>query len=75
MTYCELKKKEGINMRDCRKLGRICDLELDECTGKIHKIMVPGCNKWLSLMNCEDSIAICYKDIRQIGPEVILVDI
>lgn len=75
MTYSELRKKEVINMRDCRKLGRICDLELDECTGKIHKIMVPGCNKWLSLMKCEDSISICYKDIRQIGPEIILVDI
>lgn len=75
MTYSELRKKEVINMRDCRKLGRICDLELDECTGKIHKIIVPGCNKWLSLMNCEDSISICYKDICQIGPEIILVDI
>ncbi|MBD5480934.1 MAG: YlmC/YmxH family sporulation protein [Lachnospiraceae bacterium] len=75
MTYNELRKKEVINVRDCKKLGHICDLELDECSGQIHKIIVPGCNKWLNLINCENSIAICYKDICQIGPEVILVNI
>ncbi|MCM1538348.1 MAG: YlmC/YmxH family sporulation protein [bacterium] len=75
MTYSELRKKEVINMRDCKKLGHICDLELDECSGKIHKIIVPGCNKWLNLINCENAIEICFKDICQIGPEVILVNI
>lgn len=75
MLYSELKAKEVINVRDCRRLGHICDLELDECTGQIHKIIVPGKNKWLNIINCEGNISICYKDICQIGPDIILVDI
>ncbi len=75
MLYSELKAKEVINVRDCRRLGHICDLELDECTGQIHKIIVPGKCKWLNVINCEGNISICYKDIRQIGPDIILVDI
>ena len=75
MLFSELKCKDVINMRDCKKLGRVCDLEFDECSGYIRKIMVPGCNKMLSFLNCEPDIVIPYKDIRQIGPDIILVDI
>ena len=53
----------------------MCDLEFDSCSGCICKIMVPGCNKVLSFLNCEPNIVIPYKDIRQIGPDIILVDI
>ena len=56
MLFSELKCKDVINVRDCKKLGHVCDLEFDECSGCICKIMV-------------------YKDIRQIGPDIILVDI
>ena len=53
----------------------VCDLEFDECKGCICKIMVPGSCKILGLFKCEPEIAICWKDIRQIGPDIILVDI
>ena len=62
MLFSELKCKDVINVRDCKKLGHVCDLEFDECSGCICKIMVPN-------------IVIPYKDIRQIGPDIILVDI
>lgn len=75
MTLCELKKKEVINIRDCRKLGRVCDLEFDECSGHICRIFVPGRFKWLNIIECEENIAIEYREIRQIGPDIILVDI
>lgn len=75
MLYSELKAKEVINVGNCRKLGHICDLELDECTGQIHKIIVPGKNKWLNIINCEGNISIPFKNIRQIGPDIILVDL
>ena len=29
MLYSELKNKDVINVKDCRKLGRVCDLEFD----------------------------------------------
>lgn len=75
MLFSELRSKDVINIRDCRKLGRVCDVEFDSCTGCICKIYVPGCNKLLSFLNCEPNIAISFKDIRQIGPDIVLVDI
>lgn len=75
MLYSELKSKDVINVRDCKKLGRVCDLEFDPCTGCIQKIMVPGSNKFLCFLNCEPNVVIPFKDIRQIGPDIILVDI
>ena len=47
MLFSELKCKDVINVRDCKKLGHVCDLEFDECSGCICKIMVPGGNQWL----------------------------
>jgi len=74
MLYSELKCKEVINVRDCRKLGNVVDFEFDECSGCICKLIVPGSAKWKSFF-CQDAdYAICYKDIRQIGPDIILVD-
>lgn len=75
MLFSELKSKDVINIRDCKKLGKICDLEIDECKGCICKIMVPGSNKMLNFLRCEANISIPYNDIRQIGPDIILVDI
>lgn len=75
MLFSELKCKDVINIRDCKKLGHVCDLEFDECSGCICKIMVPGGNQWLGFLRCEPNIVIPYKDIRQIGPDIILVDI
>ena len=75
MLFSELKCKDVINTRDCKKLGKVCDLEFDPCSGCICKIMVPGCNRVLSFLNCEPNIVIPFKDICQIGPDIILVDI
>ena len=69
MLFSELKCKDVINIRDCKKLGHVCDLEFDECSGCICKIMVPGGNQWLGFLRCEPNIVIPYKDIRQIGPD------
>lgn len=75
MLFSELKCKDVINIRDCKKLGRVCDMEFDECSGCIRKIMVPGDNKMLSFLRCEPDLVIPFRDIRQIGPDIILVDI
>ena len=41
MTFCELKCKEVVNLCDGSKLGNICDLEIDEKSGRIEAIIVP----------------------------------
>ena len=53
MLFSELKCKEVINLRDCRKLGHVTDFEFDQCTGCICKLIVPGGAKWKSFFSCD----------------------
>ena len=75
MLYSELKSKEVINIKNCKRLGRIADLELDECTGQIHKIILPSCSILTNWFRMEPDYVIPYCNIKQIGPDIILVDI
>lgn len=75
MLFSELKCKDVINLRDCKKLGRISDLEFDECSGQICKVFVPSSNKFCSILHGEPDYCIPYRDIKQIGPDIIIVDI
>ena len=75
VLYSEFKNKEVINIRDCRCLGRTTNLEFDECTGCICKIFVSDCGRLFNLFKSDTEIVIAFKDIRQIGPDIILVDI
>ena len=53
MRFCELKEKDVINRCDCKKLGQICDLVIDECSGQICSIIVPGPPRLCGLL-CPD---------------------
>lgn len=75
MLYSELKCKEVINLKDCKCLGKVGDLEFDECSGKICKIIIPATNKLCALFGSEPEYVICYQDIKKIGPDIIIVDI
>lgn len=75
MLFSEFKKKEVINLKNCQKLGRVTDFEFDECTGQIFKLIVSGNNKLAGFFCGEPEHVICYKDIKQIGPDIIIVDI
>ena len=82
MLYSEIRKKEVVNMRDCRKLGHVVDLDIDECNGCVRRIKVS--NKWHCFhhipgccrrMCSEPEYMISYHEIKQIGPDIIVVDI
>ena len=75
MRFCEFQKKEVINVCDCKCLGNVCDLEFDECSGRICSVTVPGNNKFCNLLKSEPDYCIPYKDIKQIGPDIIIVDV
>jgi YlmC/YmxH family sporulation protein len=75
MRICELREKEVINCRDCARLGYVCDVEFDICTGRITHIIVPGpCKVW-GILGRDHEYVICSSDIKQIGIDIILVDI
>ena len=75
MLFSDFKCKEVINIRDCRCLGKVTNLEFDECSGCICKIIVNDSGRFFCLFKCDAEIVIPFKDIRQIGPDIILVDI
>ena len=72
-TFSELRRKEIINVCDGARLGCACDLELDDCTGTICSIIVPGPSKFMGLLRGPDEIVIPYCKIQKIGGDVILV--
>ena len=41
MRICELKQREVINVKDCKRLGFVGDVDFDISTGKMLAIIVP----------------------------------
>ncbi|HEY8390384.1 MAG TPA: YlmC/YmxH family sporulation protein [Clostridia bacterium] len=73
LTYCELRKKDVINLVDGRKLGRLIDVVFN-IKGHIEGFVVPGIKKW-SFFKATDDIFIKWCDIKKIGEDVILVEL
>ena len=68
--FQDLKNKEVIDICDGKRLGFVCDVEVDICTGKIHAIIVPTGGFFRN-----NELVILWKNIRKIGDDIILVDI
>lgn len=75
INFCDLKRKEVINLCDGARLGCICDLEMDACTGTVYAIIVPGPPRLWGLLRSDEELVIPYSKITKIGDDVILVDI
>lgn len=75
MRICELKQKEIINCKDCERLGYVCDVEFDVCTGCIIALIVPGPCKIWGILGRDQEYVIPWKCIKQIGTDIILVDV
>ncbi len=69
----ELCNKEVINICDGRRLGCVCDAEVDVSCGKIISIIVPGEQKLFSLTK-ENCLVIPWDCITRFGDDVILVN-
>ncbi|MBQ3157645.1 MAG: YlmC/YmxH family sporulation protein [Clostridia bacterium] len=82
MTLAELREKDVINTRDGRSLGRVIDVEICLCDGRITAIIVPGEARPFStarfghmLRGERAGIVIPWEMICKIGDDVILVDV
>lgn len=75
MTFCELKCKEVVNLCDGSKLGNICDLEIDEKSGRIEAIIVPGPCRFFGLLRSDEELVIPFCKITKIGEDCILVEV
>lgn len=75
ISFSDLRRKEVINMCDGARLGAVCDLEMDACSGTVYAIIVPGPPRFWGLMRSSDELVIPYNKILKIGDDVILVDL
>lgn len=67
-------RKDVINIRTGRRLGELVDVEIDESTGRITALVVPGPSRLWGLLGGEKDIVIPWQRIVRIGPDCILVD-
>ena len=75
MLFSELKKKEVISVKGCNRIGYVVDMEFDHCTGCIKRIIVSDKCKWFPSFNPDSDCYICFKDITQIGSDIIIADV
>lgn len=75
MRLCELREKEVINQCDCKRLGCVSDVEFDMKNGCIIAIIVPGIPKLCGLFGRDTEYVIPYRCIKQVGEEIILVQV
>ena len=74
MRICDLKCREVINIRDCKRLGFVGDVDFDLENGCILAIIVPAPPTICGFLGREKEFIIPYCCIRQVGPDIILVD-
>ena len=74
MTFSQLRKKDIICVSDGRLVGRAADLELDERSGKICALIVPGTANMSCFFHGDKTrVSIPWSQIVCIGDDVILV--
>lgn len=68
--YCQLKQKEVVNVKDGKKLGRVCDVVFTFPEGKTLGIVVPGGKGFF-----RPNVFIDLRNIVKIGEDAILVEV
>lgn len=69
----EMRNKEVISLKDGTRLGCVCDVEIDTCSGQLASIIIYGKPKFLGLLGREPDIVIPWEEIEVFGDETILV--
>ena len=75
MRLSELQNKEVINTCDCKRLGYVADLIMDDCGCHVEAIIIPKSGKFCGFFGDGSEYIIPCKCIKRIGPDVILVEI
>ena len=74
VKFSQLQCKEVICVSDGRRLGFICDVQIDLPEGNIRSVLVPGPCRFLGLLGRHDDYCIPWECIRKIGPDIVLVE-
>lgn len=75
MRVCNLRNKQIINLSDCRTIGFVCDIDFDPHNGCVTALIVPGPGHLCGILGRDYEYVIPFKCVKNIGPDVILVDV
>ena len=75
MRIYDLKQKEVINVKDCRRLGYVGDVDFDMKTGCMLALIVPGPGCICVFLGREKEYVIPFCYICHVGSDIILVDV
>ncbi|NLO45862.1 MAG: YlmC/YmxH family sporulation protein [Clostridiales bacterium] len=70
----DLTCKEVICKVDGRRLGHVCDVDVDTCTGHVVALIIHGKSRCFGLLGRDDDTRICWDEIDVIGDDTILVN-
>ena len=72
-SFNDIRCKEIINFRNGCRIGFPDDIEFENCTAKICRLIVYGKARFFGLFGREEDICIKWCDIEVIGEDTILV--
>ena len=72
--FSELRYKEVIDVHTGKRLGYVCDAELNEAEGQLISLITPGKAKLFGLLGREDDYVLPWKCIVKMGRDIILVE-
>ena len=75
MKLSELQKKDIVNIKDGKKIGKIIDVYFDESSGYMIKFVIEKTHFLRNIFSNTDEIVIKFSQIKKMGEDVILIDI
>jgi len=70
----DFRQKEVINITDGRRLGFVCDVEINLESGRLDAIVIPGEGRLFGLFGKDNYYVIPWSKIKKIGEDIILVE-
>ena len=70
----DFRQKEVVNICDGKRLGFVCDVDIDMSTGRLNSIIIPAKGKLFGIFGNKEDYVIPWDKIRTIGEDIILVD-
>ena len=75
MKLSELSKKDIINIKDGKRIGKIVDVEFDINNGYMIRFIIESTNVIKSIFSSAEELTIKFSQIKKLGEDVILIDI
>lgn len=75
MKLSELSKKDIINIKDGKRIGKIVDVEFDINNGYMIRFIIESSNVIKSIFSNSEELTIKFSQIKKLGEDVILIDI